>query len=438
MSTRCVLIGSGPASIAAAEAIRAEDSSARITLVSEEPNGYYSRPGLAYYLANEEPESRLFPFSHSDIARVGFESRVGSVAEIHPAEHSVLLGDGTALSYDCLLLATGSRAIPIGVPGADLDGVTKLDDLADARDLVRRSRRARAAVIVGGGITGLEIVEGLCARRVHVHYLMRKDRYWSNVLSEEESHIVEQGLRDHGVEIHYFTELSEILGRAGKVIGARTTAGEEIACDLVSVAIGVLPRKELAQSAGIASSRGVLVDEFLRSSEPDVFAAGDLAESVEPRTGQRTIEVLWSSAVAKGRVAGRNMVADVAIPYEKSVPLNVTRLGGRRITIIGVVGGGGDADLQGIARGDSETWRRLGQADAVEWNRDGTHVRLAVAAGTIVGAIVMGEQSLSFPLQDLIASRADIGAITDRLGSPGAPVDELVESAWREWQAHHA
>ncbi len=426
--------------MSAAEAIRAEDSGADIAMVCAEPEGYYSRPGLAYYLAKEENADRLFPFASGDIARLGVRTTVGRVAAISPTSHIVRLEDGAELQYDRLLIATGSSAIPIRVPGAGLDGVTKLDDLSDARDLIDRATHAGVAVVVGGGITALEIVEGLRARRVRVHYLMRRDRYWSNVLSESESHLVEDALREHGVEIHYFTEGAEIVGREGRVAGMMTTAGEQIACELVAVAIGVLPQKQLAEAAGLECGRGVLVDEYLRSSEPDIFAAGDVAEMLEPVSGKRTIEVLWSSAVAKGRVAGHNMASDEGHPYQKGAPLNVTRLGGFRTTIIGRVGTGHDSDLEGIARGDSETWRRLGEGSTTEWNGNDTHVRLALAGGdgesvTIIGAVVMGDQAVSFPLHDLIVECADVSAIAERLAEPRAVLPDLIDDFWRKWQA---
>jgi 3-phenylpropionate/trans-cinnamate dioxygenase ferredoxin reductase subunit len=190
MARRHVLIGGGPGAMAAAEAIRGADADAEIVLVGADPHGYYSRPGLAYYLTNEMPEERLFPFTPNDIRGLSVSTLTESAVGIDPALHTVTLASGRKLAYDRLLLATGSRAIAAGVPGAELDGVVTLDGMDDARDIARRSRRAKAAVVVGGGITALEIVEGLRARRVHVHYLMRKDRYWSNVLSESESRIV--------------------------------------------------------------------------------------------------------------------------------------------------------------------------------------------------------------------------------------------------------
>jgi len=438
MGRRYLLIGTGAAAMAAAETIRDLDTEAAIVAIAGEASGYYSRPGLAYYLAKEVPEKGLFPFSAADIARLDVSVVHASAAGIDRARHAVVLEDGTELPYDRLLIATGSSAIPLRVPGAELDGVVKLDDMDDARDLIRRSRRAKSAVVVGGGVTALEIVEGLRERGVHVHYLMRKDRYWSNVLSEAESHIVERGLQSRGVEIHYFTELAAIVAREGSVSAIQTGDGTLIPCDMVAVAIGVLPRKELAEKAGITCGRGVLVDQFLCSSDPDIFAAGDVAEVCEDSTDRRTVEVLWSSAVAKGRVAAHNMVEASSRSYGDAAPLNVTRLAGSKITIIGTVGNGADSDLEGIARGDSETWRELGDAVTVESQDGVAHVRLALRTGTIAGAVVMGDQTLSFPLQELISGRADVRDVGAQLQVPGAPVADIVHAFWREWVTQRA
>lgn len=438
MARRHVLIGSGPAAISAAETIRGQDADAQIVVLSAESHGYYSRPGLAYYLANEVPERALFPFSAADFARLGIELLHERAVRIDRAEHSVSTATGRTLPYDRLLIATGSRAIPAEVPGIDLDGVAKLDDMDDARELIRLGRHARAAVVVGGGITALEIAEGLAAHHVHVHYLVRKDRYWSNVLSEAESRLVAQGLVDSGVEIHYFTELARLLGENGRVVGVVTDSGHVISCDVVGVAIGVLPIKHLAVDAGLECDRGVIVDEYLRSSDPHIFAAGDVAEVGDPATGRRTVEVLWNSAVQKGRVAGTNMVAEPVRAYLAAAPLNVTRLAGLKTTIIGTVGTGHDSDVKGVSRGDSETWRQLGDAAIMEAQIGDAHVRLALRDRRIVGAVVMGDQALSFPLQELIAQSIDIGEMAAALQAPDAPVAQLLDGLWRERRASRA
>ncbi len=430
MARRHLLIGSGPGSIAAAEMIRRRDDRAEIVIVGEEPYGYYSRPGLAYYLAKEVPERSLFPFTPKDFARLDAQLLIDRAVHIDRAAHRVALRGGRELPYDRLLLATGSRAIPAGVPGAELDGVVKLDDLDDARDLIRRSRSAKVAVVVGGGITALEIVEGLTARGLQVHYFMRKGRYWSNVLSESESRIVEQGLRARGVQIHDFTYLASILGRQGRVAGVDTDNGTQIPCDLVAVAHGVSPQKGLAEEAGLDCDRGILVDEHLRSSDEDIFAAGDIAEVRETTTGRRTLEVLWNSAVAKGRIAGLNMATGSKHVYDTGTPLNVTRLAGFEITIIGTVGSGKGSDLKGLSRGDSQTWGEMGDDVVVESQVGDSHIRLALGRSTIAGAVVMGDQEISLPLHEIIGKRADVSDILASLQDPAARIAEILREFW--------
>jgi len=434
MARRHVLIGGGAGALAAAETIREADPGAQIEIVCADPHGYYSRPGLAYYLAKEVPEKGLFPFTPQDLADLNIGVLIERAAVIDPAAHRVTLESGRELPYDRLLVATGSRAIPTKVPGAELDGVVKLDQMADARDLIRRCRKAKAAVVIGGGITALEMVEGLRAHRVHVHYFLRKERYWSNVLSESESRIVEQALLREHVEIHRFTDLAGILGRDGRVVAVETGDGATIPCDLVGVAIGVRPRIELAEAAGLECGRGILVDQYLRSSHPDIFAAGDVAEVCDALSGHRTLEVLWNSAVVKGRIAGLNMATEPVHTYGEGTPHNATRLAGLHATIIGTVGSGEDADLEGIARGDSQIWSELCDAAIVEAQRGDAHIRIALGEGTIVGAVVIGDQALSFPLQELIEARVDVSGIVADLEAPEAPIVELVNGAWRRWQ----
>jgi NAD(P)H-nitrite reductase large subunit len=318
-----------------------------------------------------------------------------------------------------------------------LDGVVKLDDMDDARRILKGCRRGRMAVVVGGGITALEIVEGLRARHVRTHYFLRGERYWGNVLDETESRIIEGRLREEGIQIHYHTELAEILGKRGRVAGVLTQDGRRIDCTLVAIAIGVRPRTELAEGAGLTIERGIQVDEYLQTSTPDVFAAGDAAQVFDPLSGKSVLDTLWGVAVTQGRIAGKNM-AGQAIPYHKSVPFNVTRLAGLTTTIVGTVGRGPDKDLLGIARGDSETWRQLPDAlvaqDAFEVNR----LRILVGEGSLVGAIVMGDQTLSLPLYHLVAQQADITPVRDPLLEPSARLGELIASFWADWRKSHA
>jgi NAD(P)H-nitrite reductase large subunit len=207
---------------------------------------------------------------------------------------------------------------------------------------------------------------------------------------------------------------------------------------MVALAIGVRPRKELAEAAGLVCDRGVIVDEYLRASEEHIFAAGDLAESQEAPGGRNTVEVLWSSAVAKGQIAGLNMAGEPEHVYRPGLPMNVTRLAGLKVTIMGRVGEGDDADLEGVSRGDSEAWRRRDEAEVVESRPRDAHLRLTLLKNRIVGAVVVGAQESSFPLHALVGSQVNIALIREQLLRPRAPVAALLQDFWRDWAANGA
>lgn len=426
---RYVIIGSGPAGVSAAETIRSLDAGGDIFFITEDPHGYYSRPGLAYYLTGEIPENMLYPWNERDFQNLGARLRRARAVSLDILNHQAALDNGEKVVYDRLLIATGASASPIKTPGKDLEGVFKLDNLEDARHILKLARKARAAVVVGGGITSLEIVEGLVKRGVKTHYLMRGDRYWSNVLDETESRIVEQRLHEEGVQIHHHTELAEILGKRGKVVGVRTRDGRQIACEMLGYAIGVAPRISLAQAGGLRTDRGILVNERMETSAPDVYAAGDVAQVLDPRSGQYVLDSLWHPAREQGRTAGINMAGGSAA-YHKPVAMNVTRLANLTTTIIGAVGRGEDRDLLGIARGDSETWRRLPDAIAAQSDFDVNRLRVLVGKNTLLGAIVMGDQTLSQPLHHLILNQTDISPVRNQLLQPDAPLADILADFW--------
>jgi len=427
-----VIIGTGVAGISAAEAIRKQDPQSSVLLIGDEKHGYYSRPGLAYYLTGELGEGQLFPFSKEDFQRLGVRLLHARVEQLQSNAHQVVLQNGRRVPYDRLLVATGARAAPAKAPGVELQGVVKLDNLDDARNILHLVRQVRTAVVVGGGITALEFVEGLRARKVHTHYFLRRDRYWGNVLDETESRIVEHRLQEEGVKIHYHTDLAEVLGKHGRVVGVLTAEGEQIKCQLVAIAIGIQPRKELAEVAGLQTDRGILVDEYLRTSATDIYAAGDVAQVYDPLLGKSVLDSLWGPARNQGMVAGVNM-AGGSLTYSKPVAFNVTRLAGLTTTIIGTVGNGRDDDLLGIARGDSETWRELPDVITAQTDFEVNRLRLLVGERTLHGAIVMGNQTLSRPLQQLVSGQVDISPIRSQLLAPDAPIADLIASFYAEW-----
>jgi NAD(P)H-nitrite reductase large subunit len=431
MAARYIIVGSGIAGLAAAEAIRQREPLARITMVSAEAHPFYSRPGLAYLLRGDIPEEQLHVRTPEDVRALKLERAELTAERILPARHELVLPGAAHLRYDRLLLATGAVAVPPPFPGGDLFGVVKLDSLDDTRHILGQCGRGRTAVVVGGGITALELVEGLLARGTEVHYFLRGTRYMGDVLDETESDLILSRLRDEGVKVHTNTQIKQVLPKRNRVGAVETQAGQTIACALVGVAIGVRPRAELARSAGLKVDRGVVVDEYLQTSAPDVFAAGDVAEVFDPTSGRTTLDVLWPTALAQGRVAGANMTG-AGISYTKGVPFNVTQMTGLKVTIIGAVGGGKNDDLVAITRGESEAWRVLPKSWVLRDQDDVNRVRLLIGERTIVGALVMGDQTWSRPLQKLITGKVDITAVRDALRGEDAMA--TLARFYRQWE----
>ena len=428
-----VIIGSGVAGIAAIEAIRSVDPTGGITLIGDDPYGFYSRPGLAYYLTGELHDKALFPRTAEDLRKLDFRYLKGRVTKILRAEHHLKLEDQPVVPYERLLIAVGAQALPLEVPGAELDGVLKLDHMSDAKLILKHARRGRTAVVVGGGITALELAEGLLSRGMRVHYLLRGDRYWSNVLDEHESKIVEHRLQEEGVVLHHHAEVIEVTGANGKVNAVRLLNGQLLKCDLVAYAIGIRPRVSLAKEAGLAIDRGILVNEYLQTNDPDIFAAGDVAQAYDPLTGRSILDSLWAPARQQGFSAGLNM-AGKKTAYIKAPPFNVTRLAGLTTTIIGTVGRGRDDDLVGIARGDSETWRELPECVVAQRGFDVNRLRLLIGENMLLGAIVMGDQKLSLPLEKIISEKMDISPIREKLLMPNAKIGDVIIEFWTDYR----
>lgn len=432
---RHLIVGSGIAALSAAESILDADPHARVTLVSRESHPFYSRPGLPYHLSGEVPEARLAIRGRGELEGRGLVRLTASARSLDTVGHTVALDDGRGISYDRLLLAPGAESVPLGIPGAGLEGVVRLDGLDDTRALARRARRGRSAVVVGGGSTALEIVEAFALRGLRTHYVMRGEHYWARLLDPTESGVVEGRLEAEGVRLHRRTEIVRAVGdRRGRLRTVETDRGESLECDLLFAAIGVRPRIGVAKRAGLAVDRGILVDRFMATSAADVYAAGDAAETLDPDTGEGALDTLWASAAEQGRTAGINMAGGHR-EWDRQVPLNVTRLAGITTTIVGAVGTGArDPDLVTITRGQSERWVADRRARTLRVAGPGSHVRIVLGPNRIVGALVMGDQALARPLVDLIRHRVDTSALRAELQARPDAVDARVVAFHRRWE----
>lgn len=434
---RYLIIGNGAAGATAAEEIRSLDRTGQITMLSAERYPMYSRPGLAYVLTDEVPPEQIIarPREWYDLQRIDLV--FGRAVAIDTERQEVGLENGRLLPYDRLLIATGARARAAPYDGADLEGVVYLDTMDGAKGLLRQARRARRAVVIGGGITAMEMVEGLTHQGVETHYFLRRDRLWSRVFNDQEAAVLEAAIREHGATIHYHTEVSAIIPdrRDRRVAGVRLKNGDAFSCDLLGVAIGVIPQIDLVADTPIETDRAILVNEQMRTNVPGVYAAGDCAQVYDRWSGQHLLDILWPSAVAEGRAAGRNM-AGRPVAYQKGTPFNVCLLFGLHVTAIGQVnprheGAQAVTPAEGLSRGSSEVWYTFPRNYRSAWAEEGPNtLRLALDGRRLVGALIIGEQSLADPLRELVEAEVDATPLLPYLEADRATLREKIMRLW--------
>lgn len=321
MPKHVVIIGNGVAGVTAARFIR-KLSDFRITLVSEESDYFFSRPALMYLYMGHMREKDVKPYEDWfwDKNRIG---RIRDYVEhIDTDTRRLTLREEASLEYDVLILATGARPRFFGWPGEDLDGVQGLVSLQDLEGLTARTERMRHAVVVGGGLIGIEMAEMLHTRGIGVTFLVREPSYFSRVLPEEESALINDEIREHGIDLRLETELAEILGDdEGRVRGVVTSAGDEIACEFVGATIGVTPRIEMVERTAVETNRGILVDRFFRTNIPDVYAVGDCNEFREEGIGHRKVDLLWYTGREHGKTVAQT-ICGYPTPYDRGVFFN--------------------------------------------------------------------------------------------------------------------
>ena len=317
-----VIIGNGITGVTCALTVRRQQPEARITLVSGESAHHYSRTALMYVYMGHMRYQDIKPYGDWfwDENRLGLVHATATA--LNTAEKNLTLDNGTTLAYDQLLLATGSESKRFGWPGQQLAGVQGLYGLPDLEAMARDTHGISRGVVVGGGLIGVELAEMLHTRGIEPVVLVRDARYWSAVLPPEEAHLVDRQFQENHVPVRYNTELREILGdEQGRVRAVVTTTGEEIACQWVGLATGVTPNLTLAKTSNVETDKGILVDEFLRTSVPGVFAAGDCAQHRQPAAGEVPIEQLWYTGRMQGETVAHTICGQ-AMTYRRGIWFN--------------------------------------------------------------------------------------------------------------------
>ncbi|MBT30779.1 MAG: FAD-dependent oxidoreductase [Thalassobius sp.] len=302
-----VIIGNGISGITAARHIR-KKTDHRITVISAETDYFFSRTALMYVYMGHMKFEHTQPYENWFWEKNRIELVKNYVNEVNVQQKQIQFSDGKQMNYDKLIIATGSKPNRFGWPGQDLKGVQGMYSYQDLQGMETYSKDLKHAVIVGGGLIGVEMAEMFHSRHIPVTFLVREKSFWSGVLPAGESAIVNREIQSNGIDLRLNEELQEILPDAnGRVRAIKTKSGEEIACQFVGLTAGVKPNIDFLKNTEIETNRGVLVNHFLETSAQDVYAIGDCAEFTEALPGRKPVEQVWYT----GRMHGETLAETI-------------------------------------------------------------------------------------------------------------------------------
>jgi NAD(P)H-nitrite reductase large subunit len=302
-----VIIGNGISGVTLARHIR-KLSDKKITIISSETEYFFSRTALMYVFMGHMKFEHTQPYENFFWKKNRIELKKAWVESIDTTEKKVFFEDHSFLVYDKLVIATGSKYNKFGWKGQDLEGVLGMYHKQDLDKLEILATNCKRAVVVGGGLIGIELVEMLLSRKIPVTFLVREKSFWNGVLPFGESQMINRHILEHHVDLRLETGLEEVIsdehGRAKAII---TDKGETIECSIVGLTAGVSPNVDFLKSSGIELGRGVKVNRFLQTNIKDVYAIGDCAEQNESIGLRRTIEAVWYT----GRMMGETLAQTI-------------------------------------------------------------------------------------------------------------------------------
>ncbi len=290
---KVVIIGNGISGITAARYIR-KNSDYSISVISDETKHFFARTALMYIYMGHMKYEHTKPYEDWFWKKNRIDLIQGRVVKVDTENAILHLNTQQEMTFDILILASGSKPNMFGWPGQDLQGVSGFYSYQDLERVEQFTKDIDRGVIVGGGLIGVELAEMLHSRNIAVSMLVREDRYWGNVLPEQEARLIEREIRENHVDLRLETELKEILpDERGRVKAVKTNTGEVIPCGFVGIATGVHPNIDFLKGSGIETDKGILVDEYLKTNIPDVYAAGDCVQFRNAPPGRKAIEQVW-------------------------------------------------------------------------------------------------------------------------------------------------
>lgn len=386
---RYIIIGGSAAGVSAIEAIRALDRSSEIELFTDEELPLYSRVLLTYYIAGVIPKEELHFRPLEFFEQYKVTPHLGKRVEaVSTDSKSIQTDDGENHSFGKLLIATGSSPKVLDISGVENEGVYGLRNMEHAQKIIARSEKTDTVSILGGGLIGLRDGYALAARGMKVKMIVKSNRVLSQMLDEESSAMVQKRLEEHGIEVRTGRDAVEILGK-GEVEGIVLDNGEKIACQMVIVGKGVNPNVGLVSGSNIKIQEGIVADEHMMTNVPDIYVAGDVAETYDITLGKTAMNAIWPCAFEQGRIAGLNMAGQTS-RYVGSFRMNSLDIYGLPAVSLGITRPVGDG-LEEVTRKTRDTYRKLVLED-----------------GRIVGAILVGQIQKAGLLSTLLRKKVKV------------------------------
>lgn len=330
---KLLIIGAGPAGVTVAETLRQHDARSSIVMLTSEPYPPYSPPAMLEYFQTGQKvhfwKGEDFPERLDLVYRSGTQ-----VVAMLPEQHAAKLSDGETLPYDKAVIATGSR-LYAPVEGAELPGIYNFKSLSAAEELVRQVREGNAqnAIIVGGGFIGVEIALLLRDLGLEVTQIEMEDRVMPRMLDAETGDIVVDAMRERGIDVQLNTKASAFLGEP-QADAVELESGKTLSADLLVAATGVKPNIEFLENSGARTGWGVLVDELLRTNLPDVYAAGDVAETFDRLTGEQYVHAIFPNAVEQAKIVAHNLLGE-NLAYDGAESMNSLKHLGLTLMAVG-------------------------------------------------------------------------------------------------------
>ena len=394
---RHVIIGAGPAGVVAAETLRRHDPSSEIVVLGDESEPPYSRMALPYLLAGNVGESGTY-LRHGDshFERHAIDVRRERVVRLDTSNRLTVLGNGHEIAWDRLLIATGAHPIKPPIEGMDSEGVENCWTLADARRILAGAKPGDRVVLMGAGFIGCIVLEALAARGVDLVVVEMAQRMLPRMMDETGGAMIARWCESKGVAVRTGTRVTEIARTNGSLTLA-TDGGDPIEADLVVCATGVAPNIDFLAGTGIDCDAGILVDNRLRASAGNVYAAGDVAQGPDFSTGGREVHAIQPTAVEHGRIAALNM-AGIDTPFRGSLSMNVLNTLGLVSSSFGLWMGA-DGGERAVAADEARS----------------RYLRLEFEEDRIVGALALGLTQHVGVLRGLIQTRVRLGSWMPKL-----------------------